>query len=86
MIFIPGEFILLMVRPVIVKLDRSIEFKEVSLHRHINCERYERCLLKAGKKDWEGFSCIKCPIFKEYIRIRKKFESEFSVKSGVRND
>lgn len=63
--------------PLIKKLDRSIEFEEVSKHRHINCERYEKCLNKACSKNWESFSCIRCPIFKEFRKIRKNLDKKF---------
>ena len=76
-------------RFVIKELDRSIDFDDIPTHRHINCERYGKCLNKASRKNWTSFSCVKCPIFKEYRAIREDFIDKFInveyLKEGVTN-
>ena len=41
-----------------------IRLHEVEAHRHFECSEYEACLLLAGRKGWQGFTCKDC-----FIRI-----------------
>lgn len=63
---------------IIMKERNSIlSTKESIQHRHLDCPKYERCLDKAINKNWESFSCAKCPYFKNYVvEDKKKKEKE----------
>jgi len=61
-----------MSRPNPIRLGRSLNLEDVEIHRHPNCKFEKKCINKAAKKYWRGFSCISCPIFKEH----KKNERE----------
>lgn len=55
------------------ELDRTLSLEQVSVYRHPLCVYEIKCLNKAVKKDWKGFSCEKCFYFKRY---KKKFKLE----------
>lgn len=52
----------------IIKLQSSINYEYLESHAFFDCEYYEECLLLAARKDWAGFSCCQCPIFKAFQR------------------
>jgi len=65
-------------RVIMTELERPlISLSVVSEHRNLDCARYDQCLDLAVKKNWKGFSCSRCPIFKAYLKERKKLEKEF---------
>ena len=39
--------------------------------RNINCEKYDKCLDVAAKKDWKTFNCEKCPFFTDQKQTPK---------------
>lgn len=39
--------------------------------RNISCEKYEKCLDIAAKKDWKTFNCEKCPFFTDQKQVPK---------------
>ena len=43
-----------------VRLRRTLELREVDLHRRIGCVRYRRCLDHAIANAWISFTCVRC--------------------------
>ena len=60
-------------RVVMTELERPLlSLSSVAKHRNLDCDRYDKCLNKAIRKNWRSFSCAKCPIFKVHLEERKK--------------
>ena len=55
-----------------MRLGRTLNFYRQNLHRHPDCDVYNKCLNKAAKKNWRSFSCMECVLFKKYKKIRKQ--------------
>jgi hypothetical protein len=58
-------------RVIVTRLNRQLFFSESDDHRHLDCPRYEKCLNKAIVKNWESFSCVKCPRFKAFLKEKE---------------
>jgi hypothetical protein len=39
-----------------------LTFREVGIHRQMNCHCYSDCLQFAARIPWQGFSCDRCPL------------------------
>lgn len=60
-----------------IRLGRELGFYQLDDHRHPNCKRYEKCLNKACRENWQSFSCSMCVFFRKYKKkekMRKEIE------------
>lgn len=56
------------IKIVIKRLRRELNLSESFDHRYLDCPNYDYCLRKVSIKDWESFSCNKCPIFIKHLK------------------
>jgi len=63
-------------RIIITKLDWPIHISMVDKHRNLDCNRYEKCLDKAIRKNWRSFSCNRCSIFKAVLKEKVIIKEE----------
>jgi len=55
-----------------IELERALTLRQVYMHRHPLCKYDSKCLSKAIRKGWKGFSCLKCPFFKKYKKLKQQ--------------
>ena len=55
-----------------IESERSLTLCQVSTYRHPLCKYENKCLNKAVRKGWRGFSCEICPFFRKYKKIKQK--------------
>lgn len=55
-----------------IKTERALTLLQASIYRHPLCKYENKCLSKAIRREWRGFSCIKCPFFRKYKRVNQK--------------
>jgi len=54
-----------------IELERTLTLCQVYMHRHPFCKYDSKCLSKAIRKGWKGFSCLNCPFFKKYKKLKQ---------------
>ncbi|WP_426756876.1 hypothetical protein [Myxococcus sp. Y35] len=52
-------------RPTEFRLPLRAESFSIDEHRNVHCRFYGGCIDVAVKKDWDSFTCAKCPLFHE---------------------
>ena len=55
-----------------IKFERALTLSQVSIYRHPLCPYEVKCLNKAVKKGWRGFSCERCPFFRKYKKSKQQ--------------
>ena len=55
-----------------IESERALTLYQVSIYRHPLCKYETKCLGKAIRKGWRGFSCKNCPFFKKYKRFKQQ--------------
>jgi hypothetical protein len=43
---------------------RAEQFR-IEEHRNVHCRHYSTCVDVAVRKDWDSFTCAKCPLFQQ---------------------
>jgi len=55
-----------------IESERALTLYQVSICRHPLCKYEGKCLSKAVRKRWKGFSCEICPFFRKYKKTKQK--------------
>jgi len=55
-----------------VELERALTLHQVYIHRHPLCRYDSKCLSKAIRNGWRGFSCLRCPFFRKYKKVKQQ--------------
>lgn len=55
-----------------IEFERALTLCQASTYRHPFCKYESKCLNKAIRKRWKGFSCEKCLFFRKYKRFRQQ--------------
>jgi len=64
-------------RPNPVRLGFPLNYYQVTLNRHPDCDFEDKCLDKAAGNNWRGFTCADCIFFKRYRRMRIQINEIF---------
>lgn len=54
------------------ELKRALTLHQVYMHQYPLCRYDSKCLSKAIRNGWKGFSCRKCSFFRKYQKIRQQ--------------
>ncbi len=51
--------------PTALRIPMWADHHRVEDYRNVHCRNYTQCIDTAVRENWDGFSCQKCPLFKQ---------------------